>query len=192
MSNTLTPTQVACLLKQAGATPSEALTLLSHVSNESGWDASAQNTSAPCSAQGNYAVGLFQICNFSNRIAQFGDLLDPSNNTKAAVSILRNSGETAWTSSPSGNYSDTVNSVYADSGSCGGSTDTNLTSIDLNPFDAIGKSLSNIFTQWQNNLTQIFLVFIGVSIIAIGIWLLLFGEMKKAAKLIAENPELLA
>jgi hypothetical protein len=86
-------------LLAAGASPTEAATIASHARAESGFQTDAVNRSSPCSAQGNHAVGLFQICDFPERVSTYGDLSNPQNNAKAAVSIFRSQGEGAWTSS---------------------------------------------------------------------------------------------
>lgn len=202
----LTALQIVCQLKAAGATAGEALTLLQHVPSESGCNSQAVNNSAPC-GNGVFAHGLFQIC--PNNLPCGGakvasDLLDPLTNAKCAVSILRSQGEGAWDSSRSTNACGStaqlaVNTIYSNSGAQGdpcadvnivGSADQAVQNIP-NPFNVISDAINNVFSQWQSNATRIFLVFIAVLIIMIGIILLLFGDLRRpleqAAKLTPEG-----
>lgn len=100
----LDPTVVYALLRQAGATAQEATILTAIAAGESGWRADAHNPKPPDNSYGLFQINMLNTPGKpmgTNRLKQWGltsneQLFDPLTNAKAAVSILRGQGLTAW------------------------------------------------------------------------------------------------
>lgn len=99
---TFTPAQAALLVRRHGGTDEEAVFLASVMPGESGGNPEARNPS-PCGTDHDgtpvHAVGLFQICAYSERGGE-DDLMDPDANARMALHILRAQGRGAWTARP--------------------------------------------------------------------------------------------
>lgn len=187
---------------QAGYTKLEALQILPHIGPESGWNPSAKNPQ-PCGT--GHAIGILQIC--SIHVADASTLLDPVTNIAVGLQVLRSQGEGAWdTRRDGGNYTGIVDSVWSGAGKCSAGSPSSATSPSgqqpnsgpnstytdcfgqqsfnsLNPFDQFAKAIRTVVCNMQAQLAKLFLVFLGVVIILVGIIMLTWNELKPVAKL---------
>ena len=113
-----TPAAAALLVRRNGGTDDEAIFLASVVPGESGGDPSAVNERYSCGTEDGrtlHAVGLFQICDYSDRGSR-AELLDPDHNAAIALAILRSQGERAWTAEPDPDATDEARRALAAEG----------------------------------------------------------------------------
>lgn len=184
--STLSAKQVACLAIQAGFTGAEITQMVVIAKLESGFRTDARNPIAVCTGSAcGHATGLFQIVDFPDRVAKYGDLTDPVANTRAAYDIRRSQGLAAWTTWTSavaaavavglqtgGAFGINLSGLPTDASQCGGSSDTasntQLVGIALpNPFqDATNSFLHALIGYGTGGLG---LALLGVSILAMAL-----------------------
>lgn len=100
---TLSAKQVTCLVIQAGFTGAQVIQMVVIAKLESGFRTDARNPIAVCTGtQCGHATGLFQIVDFPDRVAKYGNLTDPAVNARAAYDIYRSQGLGAWSTWTSG------------------------------------------------------------------------------------------
>lgn len=215
---TFSAVQSFCLLLSVGASPTAAAVITNHMPNESGGNPAAVNPTQVCSgSQCGNATGLYQVISFPSRVAQYGDLTNPANNAKAAVDIYNSQGEGAWTSAATtvgsdilsglsgltpaqmsnkldcqtvgtGSASTTSDTTTSSAGPC--QPDSNCNCNNCSGLDGIGCSILAIWCRLEKAVGEAVLVFLGVVIVAVGVYMLMAdSKVKSLVKDIAMVPK---